>query len=139
MCCIRIKISIITLILIFIQVDSVVSERVYQFLASVLGNMRRMIQFLKASANHTTLTPPPTPSASCGVLDLNSSLPVEIRKIQPLPATVENSTATFNGRKLNYLSFQNPHGHDIIHTPAPFPLWGFILTYGDCYILSGRV
>ena len=36
---------------------------------------------------------------------------------------------------LNWLFFQNPHilrtissGDDVIHTPAPFPVWGFIMT-----------
>ena len=63
---------------------------------------------------------------------------------QKIPTTSFNGqNSTCNGRKpnshLNGLtstdSFQNPQilrtissGHDIIHTPAPFPFWGFIIT-----------
>ena len=42
-------------------------------------------------------------------------------------------------------SFQNPwilwtisSGHDVIHTPVSFPVWGFIVTNGDCLILCER-
>ena len=42
-------------------------ERVYQFLASVLGNTRRETQIMKAYANQTMLTTPSTCGASGGV------------------------------------------------------------------------
>ena len=29
-------------------------------------------------------------------------------------------------------------GHDVIHTPALFHVWDFIMTNGDCHILSAR-
>ena len=62
-------------------------ERVYQFLASVLGDSKRETQFLKANANHNMLTPLPTRGAT---------LPVEIRKTQPHASTAENSTIIFS-------------------------------------------
>ena len=61
-------------------------------------------------------------------------------------STVENNPLCPNGRELNCLPawsnlnpkltvFQNPQilrtissEHDVIHTPAPFPVWGFIVT-----------
>ena len=67
-------------------------------------------------------------------------------KILTAAVTVENSTLCPNSRELNYLPtwsnvnfqltlLQNPQilrtissGHDVIHTPAPFPVWGFIMT-----------
>ena len=57
--------------------------------------------------------------------------------------TVDNSILCLNGRNLILClhglistdTFQNPQilrtnssGHDIIHTPTPFPAWGFIMT-----------
>ena len=30
-------------------------------------------------------------------------------------------------------------GHDFIHSPASFPIWGFIMINGDCHILCARV
>ena len=59
---------------------------------------RRETQFLKVFRNHSMLTTPPTFGTSSGVLDLNSSLPVEIRKIQPYASTVETSTSQHHGR-----------------------------------------
>ena len=54
-------------------------------------------------------------------------LSVEIRKNQLHISTVETQLSTD--------SFHNPQilrtissGHDVIHTPAPFPVWGFIMT-----------
>ena len=45
-----------------------------------------------------------------------------------------NSTVCLHG-PISTNSFQNPQilrtissGHDVIHTPAPFPAWGFIMT-----------
>ena len=47
--------------------------------------------------------------------------------------------------KIQLTSFLNPQslktissGHDVIHTPASFPVLGFIMTNGDCHILSAR-
>ena len=62
----------------------------------------------------------------------------------------KNPTTSFNGQnptlpskvQFQLTSFQNPQilrtmysGFDVIHTPAPFPVWGFIMTNGDCHIL----
>ena len=125
-CCILMKISITTIILIHIQIlaDFVVSDTnglIKFWLRSF--DMRKETQLLKAYANHTMLTQIPTRGASCGIWDLNSSLSVENRKSQPLPSTVD----------LNYVSFQNPQilrtissGHDVIHTSAPFPVGGLL-------------
>ena len=65
---------------------------IYSFLASVLGDMGGETPFLKAYTNHTMLIPPPMHSASCGVWDLNSSLPVEIWKTQPYVSRAGNSS-----------------------------------------------
>ena len=66
-------------------------------------------------------------------------------KILTATATGENSTFCLNGRELKCLPpwsnvnfqlilFQNPQilrtissGHDVVHTPAPFPVWRFIM------------
>ena len=48
-----------------IQIQAV--KRVYSFLPSVLGDMRRETQIIKAYANHTILAPSQTRSASCSV------------------------------------------------------------------------
>ena len=94
-------------------------------------------QFLKVFHNHTMLTPPPTFSISCGVKDLNSSLPVEIRKTQLFDSIAESPITRLHGpiSTSQLTVFQNPQilrtissRHDIIHTPAPFPIWGFIMT-----------
>ena len=72
-------------------------------------------------------------------------MPVEIRNTQPHASTVENSTAPSTVES-QLQSFQNPQilwtissGHDVIHTSASFPVKGFIITNGDCHILSARV
>ena len=46
-----------------------------------------------------------------------------------------NSLPTWSNLKSQLTLFQNPQilriissGHDVIHTPAPFPVWGFIMT-----------
>ena len=83
------------------------------------------------------LTPPPTFGTSHGILDLNSSLLVEIRKTQLFDSMAESPTTRLNGpiSTPNWLFCQNPQilrtissGHDFIHTPASFPVWGFIMT-----------
>ena len=50
---------------------------------------RRETQFFR---NHTMLTPPPTFGTPRGVLDLNSSLPVEIRKTKLFVSKAESPT-----------------------------------------------
>ena len=72
--------------------DSVVQVRtVYWLLTSVLRHEGRDT-ILKSLSYHTMLTTSTTFGTSRGVLDLNSSLPVEIRKIQPYTSTVETPT-----------------------------------------------
>ena len=99
-------------------------ERVYFFQPSVTGDTRRDTQFLKAYANNTMLTLPPL------------SLPVEIRKSQPHASTAENSTIVFS-KSSNIRTISS--GHDVIHTPATFPVWGFIRTDEDRLMLYARV
>ena len=77
--------------------------------------------------------PTPTRGTSCDVQDLNSSLPVEIRKTQPHASTAENpidaflksSGPSFLGRTSSTLQ---PH----------FLSGGFIMTNGDYHMLSAR-
>ena len=60
------------------------------------------------------------------------SLSVEIRKTQlHLQRTKSNSQLlTFNWLFFKILKFSGPSlfGHDVSHTTAPFPAWGFIMT-----------
>ena len=71
------------------------------------------------------------------------SLLVEICKTWPHASTAEDPTLCLNGRNSTLClhssilidSFQNPQilrtissRHDIIHTLASFPVWGFIMT-----------
>ena len=136
--CITIKISITIVIQIHIQiqlqVDSVVSdtsEFINFWLRSL--DMRRVTRFLKGCGNQTMLPPSPHHHAAH----------LMVFKIS-VSGDPKSSTARLSGRKLNS-SFQNPQilwtissGHDVIDTPAPFPLWWFIITYDDCRILSAR-
>ena len=97
-------------------------------------------QFLKAYTSHTMLTPP------------QRVVPLVMIKISIhlCQSRSEKFNRNLNGRKLYWLqwsntqltSFQNPQilriissGHDVIHTPAPFPVWGFIMSNGDCHTL----
>ena len=67
---------------------------------------------------------------------LNSSQSVEIRKTQARASSVESPTGVFqNPQILRTIS----SWHDGIHTPVPFPVWGFIMTNGDCHNLCERV
>ena len=77
----------------------------------------RETQFLKVFHNHTMQTPPPTFDTSRGAQDLNSSLPVEIRKTQlfdsiaespTLASMAENSTVCLHGpmSTFNWLFFK---------------------------------
>ena len=60
----------------------------------------------------------------------------------------KNPTTSFNCQnptrlstvKIQLSAFQNPQilSHVIIHTPASFPVWGFIMTNGDGHILFLR-
>ena len=76
---------------------------------------------------------------------LRCSLSEEIRKTQLHASKVANTAVCLNGRNStdclhnpmltpNRLFFQNPQilrtisfGHDVIHTPVPFPFLGFIM------------
>ena len=115
-------------------------EQVYKFLTSVLDDGRGDTQFLKVYANHTMLTPPPR--AAHLVMFKNS-----------VSRDPKNPTTSFNGQNSTPASmvqsqltlFHYPpilrtisSGHDVIHTPASFPVWGFIMTNDDCYILCSR-
>ena len=121
--CILIKISIATVIQ--IQVASVVSVTngfINFWLHSLATRGER--QFLKAYANHTMLNPP------------LRAVHLVLFKISA-GRNPKNSTAHLNGRKLNYI-FSKSSGPSllVIHTPALFPVWGFIITDNDCGILS---
>ena len=111
-----------------IQADSVVSDMT-GFINFWLWSFdtRKETQFLKVYANYTMLTPLPR-AAHFVVFKISVN------------GDPKNSTTRLNVRKLNSL-FQNPQilrtissGHDVIHTPALFP----IMTYDDCRIPSGR-
>ena len=120
-------------------------ERVYFFLPSVLGDMKRELQFLRAYANHTTL---PLHTVHLVVFKTSTNLSPsrpelicfdQIQKTQLNASTVE----------CKLLSFQNPQilGPFLPGTsttisiysngcPFPVPFWGLIMTHDDCYILS---
>ena len=139
-----------------IQVDSVVSGT-NGLLTSCLWffDTRREIRFLKVFRNHT---PPPTFSTSHGVLDLNSSLPVEILKTQLLDSMAESPTtssmvkiqlsndclhgpmSTFNWRFFKILKFSGPSLPGMTSsTLQSFFLSGVYYDNGDCHILCAWV
>ena len=131
-CCIAIKISIIMVIQIHIQVDSVVSNTngfINFWLQSF--DMRREIQIIKAHANHTMLTSPTMRHIlwCYGVISAGRDL-----KTQPLPSTAENSIKClfkiliFSGPSLLGLASSTLQCH--------FLSGGLLLTYDDCHILS---
>ena len=65
----------------------------------------------------------PTRNVRC-ILWCLKFLCVKIRKTPPHDSTAENSTTFFQNRQiLRTIS----SGNDIIHTPAPFPVWEFIM------------
>ena len=100
----------------------------------------RFINFLTSDLWHeerdtilTMLTSPPR-AAHLVVFTIS----IHLRRSRPesltAASTLENSTLWLHG-PISTDSFQNPQilrtfssGHDIIHIPAPFPLWGFIMT-----------
>ena len=133
-----IMIWITTVIQIHIQIQADCHfryERVYSFLASVHGNMRRETQFLKVFANHTMLTLP------------QCAAHLAVFKISIAGPDLKNWTSCLNSRKSDsrlqrsntqLTSFQNPQilltissGYDVIHTPASFPakclLWQMVI------------
>ena len=88
----------------------------------------RETQFLKVFANHTMVIPS------------QRTVHLVMSKIS-VGRDPKSSTTPFNGQNPT-LSFQNPQilwtissGHDVIHTPVPFPVWRFIMTNGHCHIL----
>ena len=107
-----------------ILADSVDTNRFINFWLRSMAT-RRERHFLKAYANHIILTPPQH-AAHLVMIKISIHL---------CWSRSENSTAYLNGRKFKCMtSFQNPQilrtissGHDAIHTPAPFPVWGFIM------------
>ena len=114
MCWILIKISII----IIIQIQAV---RTSLFLStfSLWGNEERDTMLKGLCKPYYA---DPTLNAQ-QILWCLRSLPLEIRKTQPLPSTVN----------LNSLSFQNPQilrtissGHDVKYTSASFPVQGLL-------------
>ena len=88
-------------------------------------------QFLKVYANHTMLTPPQR-AGHFVIFKISISACRDPK----------NWTSRLNGSKLNYIFqqsntqlmfFQNPQilrtitsGHDVIHTPATFSIWGLL-------------
>ena len=83
------------------------------------------------------LTPHRTFGTSRGVYDLNLSLPEELRKTQLLDSMGESPTTWLYGptSTSQQTLFQTPQilktissGHDVIYTPAPFLVLGFIMT-----------
>ena len=113
------------------------------------------------------LTPPATFGTSHGVLDLNSSSLVETRKTVEnsilyapngrlnclLAWSTINSQLhggpqllhTVVGTQLPWFfqNLPNSHpissGHDVIHTPAPFPVWGLLWQWWWSYPLRPSV
>ena len=87
-----------------IQAGSIIQEQTHLLTSDFGSSTRGERQFLKVFRNYTMLTTPPTLGTFRGGLDLNSSLPVEIRKIQPYTSTVETPTTRLHGRELTSLS-----------------------------------
>ena len=124
-----------------VSVDSDMNS-LLMFCFWVHSDTRSKTQFLKVFSNHTMLT---IPNARLHLMMLRY-LTVEIRKTQLHVSTVENSTLCLNGRNSTLCLhgqistslltlFQNPQilrtissGRGVIHTPASFPVWGFIMT-----------
>ena len=109
-----------------IQVDSVVSD-----------SNGLSISWLRSMATrgeiHNSYYADPTPNVQHISWCLRS-LSVEICKTWPHASTAEDPALCLNG-PISTDSFQNPQtlrtisfGHDVIHTPAPFSVWGFIMT-----------
>ena len=88
---------------------------------------RRETQFLKVFRNHTMLTQPPTFGTSRGFLDLNSFLPVEIRKTQLFDSMANTPTLNWlfskssNSQDHLFRTWRHPHSSNI-------PYLGFIMT-----------
>ena len=93
----------------------------------------RHTQFL--NANHTMLT---LPQRAAHLVMFK--IPIHLCRMRS-----EKLNRTPQRLKNQLLSFQNPQilraissGHDLLHTPASFPVWCFIMTDDDCYIISTR-
>ena len=108
-------------------------ERVYELLASVHCDTRRETQFLKVFANHTMRTPPQRAAHLVRFkisFHLRWSEPDKLnrrrddRKLNSLPQWANlNWLFSICSNSLDHL-FQPWH----LHTPAPFPVRGFIMT-----------
>ena len=119
-------------------------ERFINFLTSVHGDTRRETQFLKVFANHTMLTP--LQRAAHLVM---FKISVHLRWSRP-----EKLNHRRNSRKLNslpqwsnlnwlffkILKFSGPSlpGLTSFTLQPHLPVWGFIMTNGDCHILCVR-
>ena len=111
---------------------------------------RRETQFLICWPYYLT---PQTHSGSCDVYDLCR---LRSAKLQRHASTIENSILCPNGRDSIvclhgpisisqlpwFLKSTNSQpissGHEVIHTPALFPIWGVYYGNGDCHILCAR-
>ena len=138
-CCILIMISIIIIIQILIQADSVVSDT-NRFINFWLQSLRHE----ERDTNHKSLCSPyyvdSTPNAR-RILWCLRSLLVETQT-DLIWSDLKKSTAHFNGRTqlicfFYFLKFSGTSvpdttsSTDSIHSngpPAPFPVWGFIMT-----------
>ena len=115
-------------------IDLVMSIIIIQIQAdSVIGDTRRDTQFLKAYANHTMLENLPLPHTR-PILWCYKYLLVEIKKLNRY---LQWLTSTVFSKSSNSQDISS--GHDVLHTPAQFPVWGFIITDDDCHILSAWV
>ena len=111
-----------------------------------LFDTRRETQFLKVFHNHSMLTPPPMFGTSCGAQDLNSSLPVEIRKTQHFDSMAESPSSrlhgpmsTFNWTFIKILKFSGPSPPGMTSsTHQPHFLSWVYYDNGDCHILCER-
>ena len=123
-------------------------ERVNQFLASVHGDTKREIQFLKVYANHIMLTPPQRAaylvmfmiSVSRDQKKKKNNYILQRSKSNSLFQR-QNPTDIFQQSKSNWPFSKSSNSQDhhfwhyVIHTSVPFPAWGLIMTNGDCHIL----
>ena len=127
-------------------------------------DMRRETQFLKVFRDHTMPPTPPTFGTSRGVLDLNSFSASKDPKNstvcligRKLNSMAENSILCSNGRNsivCLHGPIKNPQltwflkssnsepissEHDVIHTPAPFPVWDLLWQWWLSYSLRTSV
>ena len=108
-------------------------ERFINILTSVHDDTRRVAQFLKAYANHTMLTPPQR-AVHLVMFKISDGRDLQNFNYMPqlfAPMAETQLSACMVQSQLTL--FQNPQilrtissGHDVIHTPVPFPIWGLL-------------